>query len=294
MWDTCRGHLQVHVGYMQVHVGHTQVRVGHMQVPVGYMQVQMGRMQVHVRMPADQCGMHAGDATCDLCCYRVTRGAGSLGTVSLQWTLYSIVGGVRTSANGDDITPVSGILTFNPGVRLLPLSLTVVNDDLPELGEEFEVEFRISTVQSAPLIGARLDNDSVSMVTVLPSDDPYGVLSISSSTSMLSVAEDIPPEDPSVGVATVDVVRSGGSIGTVQALWEVWPEGVESLPSYVDLLLYGVLGGGVRSATPRPSTNTSAITFTGQLDSIVRVPGDYQPTNVSNGFTVRYWVCTCT
>ena len=217
----------------------------------------------------------------------MVREAGSIGSVSLMWAVYYVVGGVRSPASTQDVTPVSGILTFNPGDTFMTIPLMILDDVLPELAEELEVELTLSTVQPAPLIGARLGNDSVAMVLIEPSDDPYGVLVVSSSTSMLTVAEDVPAMDPTLGSATVEVVRTFGRIGTVRVLWEVYPQGSVSLPQYVDLIFFGVAGPGVSSATPRTNTNTSALSFTGQAGSIVTVPTMYQPNNITNGFTIR-------
>jgi len=219
--------------------------------------------------------------------YRVVREAGSIGSVTLQWALYSVVGGVRTPADSLDIDPAAGILTFDPGMGVGAISLTIVDESLPELEEMFEVNFELSAVQTTPLIGAALGNDTVAMVTIAANDDPYGVLDVSLSSSMLNVAEDIPPESPGLGTATIEVVRLAGNIGSVRALWEVWPEGAEPLPAYVDLLFYGETGPAVSSATPRPHSNTSALSFTGQSGSSVSVPTTNQPINVSSGYSIR-------
>ena len=219
--------------------------------------------------------------------YRVVRDAGTIGSVTLQWTLYSVVGGVRTIADNQDIVPAAGILTFDPGVATLPITLTMVDETVAELAELFEVEVDLSDIQTTPLIGAALGNDTVAMVTIAASDDPHGVLDVSISSSMLSVAEDLPPQSPGLGTATVEVERSAGTIGSVRALWEVWPEGAGSLPQYVDLLFYGEAGPAVSSAMPRLHSNTSALSFTGQSGSTVSVPAMYQPTNLSSGYSIR-------
>lgn len=218
----------------------------------------------------------------------VTRGGGSFGSVNLRWTIFSINSGTRSLADAMDVTPQMGVLNFNPGVLSQTISLSIIDDSTPELEEFLEVELSISSVQATPLSGARLDNDSVAVVVIDASDDPHGVLMVADGSSMLAVAEDIPPTNMALGTAAVEIVRSFGTIGSVRALWEVLPLSDNALPQFVDLLFFGVAGPAVSTASGRPSTGTTALRFSGQSSSIVTVPEIYQPSNTSNGFTIRY------
>ena len=72
-------------------------------------------------------------------------------------------------------------------------------------------------------------------------------------------------------------------------VWEVRPVPAPSLPtSFTDLLLVGSRGSGVASATPRPSTGTPALSFTGGSSSVVTVPSALTPYIVNN-ISISVW-----
>lgn len=168
-----------------------------------------------------------------------------------------------------------------------PLPITIQDDSMPELAETFEVELTIPTMEGVSISGARLDNDSSAFVIVAESDEPNGVLRIADVSTMVAIAEDVPPSNIALGRAQLSVERMFGTIGAVQALWEVLAVSDNILPNYVDLIFFGERGTSVGVSTPRPNTVTSALRFLGQTGSVVTVPRQYHPTNISSGFTIR-------
>ncbi len=219
--------------------------------------------------------------------FRVVRGGGSFGSVSLSWTIYSIsmVTGSRSPANTTDISPVTAFISFSPGELSQTVSLNVQDDTIPELMEMFEVQLSIPSTEG--IEGARLENDSVSIVIIAASDEPNGVLRISDASTMVTVAEDVPPDDLALGQSQIQVERTFGVIGAVQVLWEVLPTLENTLPDFTDLVFFGERGPGVTITPSRPDTGTTALRFTGQAGAIVTIPDQYIPSNISSGFTIR-------
>ena len=217
------------------------------------------------------------------------RSAGDFGTVDLRWTVWLLQGSSQTPADRADLFPTSGIVTFAPGNRSTLISFDIIDDSLPELSEVYEVQLSIFNIQGETNDGASLSDTNTSTVIVQESDDPYGLLSISpASAADLVIAEDIPVDDPGFGMATVQVERMRGSIGSIRVLWEVLPADVV-LPSFVDLLFLGDRGASVQATVSRPDTGTQALLFSpaNGASGLVIVPPQYQP-DISTGFTIRY------
>ena len=75
----------------------------------------------------------------------------------------------------------------------------------------------------------------------------------------------------------------------LQVAWELVPAVDPLLPSFTDLLFFGgVAGEGVTPGTPRDSTGTSTLQFSGQPGAVLTVEAMYQPSDISGGFTIRY------
>ena len=108
--------------------------------------------------------------------------------------------GAAGGAGGVDYTITSGTLTFAAGVTSLTFPVPILNDNLPEGNERFEV------VLSNPSAGARLGSTSISKVTI---QDDEVVLQFDATAYTVS-------EDGTK--ATITVERSGppGSTVTVQ------------------------------------------------------------------------------
>ncbi len=198
----------------------------------------------------------------------------------------------RSPADTSDITPITGILNFAAGEMMQEITLTVQDDSVPELSEIFQVELSIPTIEGMSFGGARLGNASSAVLMIGENDEPNGVLLIADASTAITIAEDIPSNNVALGQALVLVDRAFGTIGAIQALWDIMPLSDVTLPDYVDLLFFGERGAGVSLATPRPNTATAALRFSGQSRSVVTVPSQYHPTNISNGFTIRFVFCT--
>lgn len=195
--------------------------------------------------------------------------------------------GSRSLADATDINPVTGIINFAPGEEVQQISLAILDDSIPELAETLLVELTIPSVEGVAISGARLGNDSTAIIVIGESDEPHGVLRIADASAMIAIAEDVPPENTALGQAQVRVDRTFGTIGAIRALWEILPVSDLALPSYVDLIFFGVRGADVTTVAPRPNTATPALRFSGQSGSVVTVPTQYHPANITNGFTIR-------
>ena len=66
------------------------------------------------------------------------------------------------------------------------------------------------------------------------------------------------------------------------------PELDSPLPSFTDLLFFGSRGSAVSGSQSRNDTGTLALQFTGQADSVVVVPSQYQPQTITTQLTLRY------
>ncbi|XP_065821533.1 adhesion G-protein coupled receptor V1 [Labrus bergylta] len=81
-----------------------------------------------------------------------------------------------------DFVNATGAVLFTPGQRSEVLNLLVLDDNLPELAESFQItlvsaESGDGKLGSTPTSGASIDpNSSVNIVTVTASDHPYGLL----------------------------------------------------------------------------------------------------------------------
>ena len=216
------------------------------------------------------------------------RLGGSFGIVSLRWSIYLLdVNGSRSPADPADIFPTSGILTFEPENITGTITFSVIDDDVSELSEEFVVDLSILSIIGDSTDGARLGNSSMAAITVAISDDPFGLLVVSDDSLEVEVAEDVPVDQPTLGMTTVSVRRMAGDLGTVRVVWEILPMNVAPLPSFTDLLFFGQLGSTVSPFQSRPGTETVALRFTGQAGSVVTVPELYHPQSIADGFTIR-------
>ena len=128
----------------------------------------------------------------------VTRTGGTAGGVTVDYTTRDLV--PPEAQGGVDYTITSGTLTFAAGVPSLTFPVPILNDNLPEGNERFEV------VLSNPSAGARLGSTSISKVTI---QDDEVVLQFDATAYTVS-------EDGTK--ATITVERSGppGSTVTVQ------------------------------------------------------------------------------
>ncbi len=87
---------------------------------------------------------------------------------------------IYTSAIEDDVsvTPIVGILTFDPGQTEAAVSVNVIDDDIPE-----ENELLTLRLDSATGDAVIVESNNEATLLILPSDDPNGVFQWESTTA---------------------------------------------------------------------------------------------------------------
>ena len=134
-------------------------------------------------------------------------GVTEMGPVQEQATVvWSIRPG--TAKPGQDYTDEENTLTFNPGETKKSITVTLKNDHLPEIAENFTI------VLSNGSQNVFIEPPGLAVVTILPNDDHNGVLSFSQTPEVIS-------EDGGDHVGTFFVNRSAGTFGDVQVSWEI-------------------------------------------------------------------------
>ncbi|XP_040899032.1 adhesion G-protein coupled receptor V1 [Toxotes jaculatrix] len=110
------------------------------------------------------------------------RMRGSLDHVYVNYTVTQLDSSNNETPAHQDFVNASGAVLFMPGQRSEVLNLLVLDDNLPELAESFQItlvsaESSDGKPGSTPTSGASIDpNNSVNTVTVTASDHPYGLL----------------------------------------------------------------------------------------------------------------------
>jgi hypothetical protein len=125
----------------------------------------------------------------------VARSGPATGLVTVQFATSN-----GTAIAPADYTPVSRTLTFAPGVRLVTVSIPIVNDTIIEGPET--VNLALSNVQGSAVLG---DERSTALLTI-DDDDLGGQIQFSAVAYTVSEAS---------AVATITLVRTGGVAGPV-------------------------------------------------------------------------------
>uniref|UniRef100_A0A3P8WCF8 Adhesion G-protein coupled receptor V1 n=1 Tax=Cynoglossus semilaevis TaxID=244447 RepID=A0A3P8WCF8_CYNSE len=175
----------------------------------------------------------------------IERVRGSLDNVYVNYTVTQ-----PDSLNNDtiahqDFVNATGAVLFLPGWRSEVLNLKVLDDDLPELAETFQI--RLVSAESGdgkpgstPTSGASIDpNNSVNVVTVTASDHPYGLLQFQSRVPDEGL---IPPSlepahitvNEEDGQIRLPVVRAQGLLGKVVVGYRTTPFTASSPEDYED------------------------------------------------------------
>lgn len=105
----------------------------------------------------------------------IMRFRGTFGSVSVQ---YAIRDGSATSA--DYTVPSTRMVVFESGQERLNITISIINDQIPENDEMFDV------VLMNPTGGAEIGSPSSVTVTILGNDDINGVFSFSDSSLLVS------------------------------------------------------------------------------------------------------------
>ncbi|XP_052793587.1 adhesion G-protein coupled receptor V1-like [Mya arenaria] len=131
----------------------------------------------------------------------VERQGGTIGLVSVMW---SVDRTASTAVYGVDYRADGAILTFNPGESRKLISVTILDDTMPELVKTVVVRL------SAPTGGATINYDNAT-ISIMENDNVAGVLSLTSTSLPAKEGDTI----------SVDVVRSPSQFGTVNVDWSI-------------------------------------------------------------------------
>ena len=148
----------------------------------------------------------------------VVRERGTFGNVTVQWQIMAQVLTDEPTGTSLDFMATSGQVSFAEGSSEENLTVNVLMDGVPELDELFRVQLL------GTLGGGRLNEDNsttLSWVTVLANESPYGLLQFSADTRELDSAEDVPLSNQTADEATLTIERTRGLFGniTVSIVW---------------------------------------------------------------------------
>ncbi|KAJ8006188.1 hypothetical protein DPEC_G00125640 [Dallia pectoralis] len=155
----------------------------------------------------------------------IERTRGALDHVFINYTVTQLNSTSRVLAL-QDFSNASGSVLFLPGQRSEVLNLLVLDDDIPELAESFQVnlvsaESGDERQGSTPTSGASVDpNNSATTITVTASDHPYGLFQFQSSLPAEGMIRPVTePARVTVneedGVIRLVVARAQGLLGRV-------------------------------------------------------------------------------
>ncbi|XP_051028356.1 adhesion G-protein coupled receptor V1 [Acomys russatus] len=135
----------------------------------------------------------------------VERLKGTHGRVTVAW---------EAAGSVSDVFPTAGVISFAEDQALSTITLTVLADDEPELSESVIVTLTRVVTEGVkdPLKGATVDqNGSTSLLTILPSDSPYGVVGWHTDSLLTRVPE--PREN--ITIIKLRIVRDKGLFGDI-------------------------------------------------------------------------------
>ncbi|KAK9974393.1 hypothetical protein ABG768_022494 [Culter alburnus] len=139
----------------------------------------------------------------------VTRVGGIFADVSVKFRAVPM-----TARVGEDYSVASSDVVLLEGESSKPVPILIINDVLPELEETFRIELLNQTTG-----GALLGDLTQAIITILPSDDPFG--------SFVFQAAPITVEEPAVNAFEVSlpIIRNAGTMGEVVVQWRATVNG---------------------------------------------------------------------
>ncbi|XP_056232770.1 adhesion G-protein coupled receptor V1 isoform X2 [Seriola aureovittata] len=175
----------------------------------------------------------------------IERMRGSLDHVYVNYTVNQLESLNSETQAHQDFVNATGAVLFMPGQRSEVLNLLVLDDNLPELAESFQItlvsaESGDGKPGSTPTSGASIDpNNSVNTVTITASDHPYGLLQFQPSPpgeGLISPALEpahitLNEED---GQILLPVARAQGLLGRVMVGYRTTPFTASSPEDYED------------------------------------------------------------
>ncbi|XP_062873808.1 adhesion G-protein coupled receptor V1 [Trichomycterus rosablanca] len=139
----------------------------------------------------------------------VTRTGGIFADVSVKFRAVPM-----TARVGEDYSVASSDVVLLEGESSKPVPILIINDLVPELEETFRIELLNQTTG-----GAFLGEPSQAVITILPSDDPYGLF--------VFQAGPVTVEEPMVNgfEVSLPIVRNAGTVGYVAVQWRATVNG---------------------------------------------------------------------
>ncbi|XP_068693739.1 adhesion G-protein coupled receptor V1-like isoform X3 [Montipora foliosa] len=135
----------------------------------------------------------------------VVRAQGTLGNVKCQWK--TLPGSAKSP---QDYTETTGSVEFPAGSRTSTINITIVDDNVSELSKSFSVEL-FNTEGGAQLNSVA----NLARVTILPSDDAFGVFSFAPDSLSRTINE------ASGSTVLLTVQRTRGLLGGSTVYWQV-------------------------------------------------------------------------
>lgn len=147
----------------------------------------------------------------------LVRVGGILGVVTVN---YATVGGRGVAP--DDYAETAGSVVFAVGQTTAEILVPIVDDDEPELAEDF-----VFTLLSVS--GGALGDITSATILIAASDSPFGVVGFASDVVSVGVSIANPIRAPSV--VTLMVSRMGGLQSGTDITWSVVGPGASGIPS---------------------------------------------------------------
>ncbi|KAM9360944.1 adhesion G-protein coupled receptor V1 [Symphorus nematophorus] len=175
----------------------------------------------------------------------IERMRGSLDHVYVNYNVTQLDSVDTETPAHQDFVNATGAVLFMPGQRSEVLNLLVLDDNLPELAESFQItlvsaESGDGKPGSTPTSGASIDpNNSVNTVTVTASDHPYGLLQFQpSSPAEGLISPALEPAHITVneedGQVRLLVARAQGLLGRIMVGYRTTPFTASSPEDYED------------------------------------------------------------
>ena len=132
--------------------------------------------------------------------------------MTVFWTaLYNNNGVLTPVPPLTDISVTSDSVMFQEEQTTATITITILNDGIPELTEYYTIEITNATTA---LEGVSIGNETAD-ITVPENDFPYGVFQLDS-PGVLWLGEDIPDSDTSNGTGVFNVSRTAGTFNDIQ------------------------------------------------------------------------------
>ena len=148
----------------------------------------------------------------------LTRTGGTFDTATVSYATTD-----RLATSPTDYISATGAVIFAPGMTTASIFISVVNDDQPELEEDFVITIFDATVAS-------LGPVTMATVIISASDSPFGVVGFQEDTVLNGIRMVNPSLSDGPTFVNLTVVRAGGAVGTTDITWGVAGPGTGEIP----------------------------------------------------------------